>query len=209
LCPPRRHEEGDHEGRPTKTCPVSARRRRWMTSAAQPHPHPGRYVGAADVEDDGEPFEKRWSGLTAALHEAEDRGRPLDNLIWANLEELGYGLPVEMSPTTICPSAAALRPGKRARHAPLCGCQPGAGRALKGVGNLLPNQSILITMPFPFREARSAPKSENIVTARTSSSGRRLRSRAASIPDKGGVALSIGVAARLRCPERVGCLTSI
>ena len=52
---------------------------------------PGRYVGAAEVEDDGEPFEEKMERLTAELREQAEQARKLDALIWANLEEIGYG----------------------------------------------------------------------------------------------------------------------
>jgi len=52
---------------------------------------PGRYVGAAEVEDDGEPFEEKMARLTAELHEQTKDAARLDKLIWANLEDLGYG----------------------------------------------------------------------------------------------------------------------
>jgi type I restriction enzyme M protein len=52
---------------------------------------PGRYVGAAEVEDDGEPFEDKMSRLTAELREQTKESARLDKLIWANLKEIGYG----------------------------------------------------------------------------------------------------------------------
>lgn len=52
---------------------------------------PGRYVGAADVEDDGEPFEGKMERLTAALAEQFEEGRRLEEAIRENLERLGYG----------------------------------------------------------------------------------------------------------------------
>jgi len=52
---------------------------------------PGRYVGAAEVEDDGEPFEEKMAKLTAALREQTEQAKKLDQLIWANLEDIGYG----------------------------------------------------------------------------------------------------------------------
>ncbi len=52
---------------------------------------PGRYVGAAEVEDDGEPFEEKMARLTAALREQTEQAAKLDKLIWANLEDIGYG----------------------------------------------------------------------------------------------------------------------
>jgi type I restriction enzyme M protein len=53
---------------------------------------PGRYVGAAAVEDDGEPFEEKMKRLTVALREQMHEGRKLDDAIAANLKELGYGV---------------------------------------------------------------------------------------------------------------------
>lgn len=52
---------------------------------------PGRYVGAAEVEDDGEPFEEKMERLTAELREQTEQSARLDELIWANLEDIGYG----------------------------------------------------------------------------------------------------------------------
>ncbi len=52
---------------------------------------PGRYVGAAEVGDDGEPFEEKMAGLTAELREQTKQSAKLDELIWANLEDIGYG----------------------------------------------------------------------------------------------------------------------
>jgi type I restriction enzyme M protein len=52
---------------------------------------PGRYVGAAEVEDDGEPFDDKMTRLTAALREQTTESDRLDKLIWANLEDIGYG----------------------------------------------------------------------------------------------------------------------
>lgn len=52
---------------------------------------PGRYVGAAEVEDDGEPFEEKMSRLTAELKKQMEEGAKLDKLIWANMGDIGYG----------------------------------------------------------------------------------------------------------------------
>lgn len=51
---------------------------------------PGRYVGAAEVEDDGEPFEEKMARLTPALREQTEKSEKLDKIIWANLEDIGY-----------------------------------------------------------------------------------------------------------------------
>ena len=52
---------------------------------------PGRYVGAAEVEDDDEPFEEKMARLTAALREQTEQSAKLDKLIRANLEKIGFG----------------------------------------------------------------------------------------------------------------------
>ncbi len=52
---------------------------------------PGRYVGAAAAEADGEPFEEKMKRLTATLREQQAEGAKLDAAIAANLKELGYG----------------------------------------------------------------------------------------------------------------------
>jgi len=52
---------------------------------------PGRYVGAADVEDDGEPFENKMARLSALWREQRTQAAKLDAAIEANLKELGYG----------------------------------------------------------------------------------------------------------------------
>jgi len=52
---------------------------------------PGRYVGAADVEEDDEPFDEEMRRLTATLHEQQAESARLDAAIAANLRELGYG----------------------------------------------------------------------------------------------------------------------
>ncbi len=52
---------------------------------------PGRYVGAAAQEDDGEPFEEKMRRLTTTLREQKTEAAKLDAAIDANLKELGYG----------------------------------------------------------------------------------------------------------------------
>jgi type I restriction enzyme M protein len=53
---------------------------------------PGRYVGSPEVEDDGEPFEDKMARLTTELKQQTAEGARLDRLIWANLEDIGYGI---------------------------------------------------------------------------------------------------------------------
>jgi len=52
---------------------------------------PSRYVGVKEVEDDGEPFEEKMARLTAELRQQTEQSEKLDKLIWANLEDIGYG----------------------------------------------------------------------------------------------------------------------
>ncbi|MDD3472790.1 MAG: N-6 DNA methylase, partial [Syntrophaceae bacterium] len=52
---------------------------------------PGRYVGAAEVEDDGIPFEEKMAELTATLYEQFAEADRLEAVIKRNLEVLGYG----------------------------------------------------------------------------------------------------------------------
>ena len=52
---------------------------------------PGRYVGAAEIEDDGIPFEEKMTEFTAQLHEQFAKADQLEAVIKKNLEVLGYG----------------------------------------------------------------------------------------------------------------------
>lgn len=52
---------------------------------------PGRYVGAAEVEDDGELFEEKMTELTQTLYGQMKKSAELDKLIRKNMETLGYG----------------------------------------------------------------------------------------------------------------------
>lgn len=52
---------------------------------------PGRYVGAEVQEEEDEPFEEKMARLVAQLREQQAQARKLDEAIWRNLEELGYG----------------------------------------------------------------------------------------------------------------------
>ncbi len=51
---------------------------------------PGRYVGAAEIEDDGEAFEEKMARLTATLRQQTEQSAKLDETIWANLKDIGY-----------------------------------------------------------------------------------------------------------------------
>ncbi|GMV83556.1 MAG: type I restriction endonuclease subunit M [Planctomycetota bacterium] len=52
---------------------------------------PGRYVGAEEVEDDGEPFERKMARLVGELHGQFAESAKLEKAIKANLKGLGYG----------------------------------------------------------------------------------------------------------------------
>ena len=51
---------------------------------------PGRYVGAAEQEDDGEPFEEKMRRLSALWRVQRAEGARLEALIEVNLKELGF-----------------------------------------------------------------------------------------------------------------------
>jgi len=52
---------------------------------------PGRYVGAVEQEDDGEPFEEKMLRLSALWREQQATAAKLNAAIESNLKELGYG----------------------------------------------------------------------------------------------------------------------
>lgn len=52
---------------------------------------PGRYVGAEDVADDGEPFDEKMQKLVTELNAQFAESAKLEQAIKANLEGLGYG----------------------------------------------------------------------------------------------------------------------
>ena len=52
---------------------------------------PGRYVGAADIVDDGIPFETKMSELSQTLYSQMSQADELDKAIRKNLQALGYG----------------------------------------------------------------------------------------------------------------------
>ena len=53
---------------------------------------PGRYVGAEEVEDDGEPYEEKMTRLVAELGEQFDASAKLEKAILKNLQGLGYAV---------------------------------------------------------------------------------------------------------------------
>jgi len=52
---------------------------------------PGRYVGAAELEDDGIPFETKMSELSKTLYSQMEKAETLDKAIRQNLKVLGHG----------------------------------------------------------------------------------------------------------------------
>jgi type I restriction enzyme M protein len=52
---------------------------------------PGRYVGAEEVADDGDPFEEKMPRLVTELHAQFAESAKLEKTIKANLKGLGYG----------------------------------------------------------------------------------------------------------------------
>ena len=64
------------------------------TEEIRTHQHvltPGRYVGAEEIEDDGEPFDDRMKRLVAKLEEQFAEGARLEKVIRENLRGLGHG----------------------------------------------------------------------------------------------------------------------
>jgi type I restriction enzyme M protein len=51
---------------------------------------PGRYVGAADVEDDGEPFAEKMKRLTDTLEKQFTESAKLEKAIRQNLKALSH-----------------------------------------------------------------------------------------------------------------------
>ena len=56
---------------------------------------PGRYVGAAPLEEDGVPFEEKMAELSGALYHQMRESVELDAVIRDNLKRLGFGEPPE------------------------------------------------------------------------------------------------------------------
>jgi len=52
---------------------------------------PGRYVGAEELEDDGEPFDQKMQRLVAQLREQTENAHKMDEAIAQNLSQVGYG----------------------------------------------------------------------------------------------------------------------
>ncbi len=52
---------------------------------------PGRYVGAEEVEEDGESFGEKMKRLVATLEKQFEDGERLQRVIRGSLRELGYG----------------------------------------------------------------------------------------------------------------------
>ena len=76
----------------TRTRPAFAKVSRLKKSASHAYLlTPGRYVGAEEIEDDGEPFEKKMKHLVAELHVQLDEAGKLGSAIKSNLKGLGYG----------------------------------------------------------------------------------------------------------------------
>lgn len=53
---------------------------------------PGRYVGIAEPEDDGEPFEEKMRRLTGEISKCFEESNRLQEQIKKNLEAIGYGM---------------------------------------------------------------------------------------------------------------------
>ncbi len=86
--------EGQGEGVPPKYEDVPGFCKAATTTEIAAHGHvltPGRYVGAEEVEDDGEPFEEKMPRLVAELEGQFAESAKLEKAIRANLKGIGYG----------------------------------------------------------------------------------------------------------------------
>lgn len=52
---------------------------------------PGRFVGPAEIEDDGVSFEEKMTELSVTLYEQLAESKRLEAVIKKNMEVLGYG----------------------------------------------------------------------------------------------------------------------
>ena len=81
-------------GAPVRYTDIPGFCRSATTAEIAAHGHcltPGRYVGAEEVEDDGDPFEEKMPCLVAELHAQFAESAKLEQAIKANLRGLGYG----------------------------------------------------------------------------------------------------------------------
>ena len=79
----------------TSSATIGFEAKLWLTAEIAAPGHvltPGRYVGAEEVEDDGDPFEEKMPRLVAELHAQFAESEKIEALIKRNLEGLGYGL---------------------------------------------------------------------------------------------------------------------
>jgi type I restriction enzyme M protein len=90
--PPHLRGEGGGEGLVYADIPGFCKSATTAEIAAHGHVlTPGRYVGAQEVEDDGDPFEEKMPRLIAELQTQFAASARLEKAIKANLRELGYG----------------------------------------------------------------------------------------------------------------------
>ena len=85
--------EGGDGGRTVEYTDIPGFCKSATTEEIATHGHvltPGRYVGAEEIEDDGEPFEEKMARLVAELGEQFDVSAKLEEAIEKNLKGLGY-----------------------------------------------------------------------------------------------------------------------
>ena len=93
LAPSPLRGEGGGEGLAYQDTPGFCKSATTAEIAAHGHVlTPGRYVGAEEVEDDGDPFEEKMPRLVAELHAQFAESAKLEEAIRANLKGLGYGI---------------------------------------------------------------------------------------------------------------------
>ena len=93
LAPSPLRGEGGGEGLAYQDIPGFCKSATTVEIAAHGHVlTPGRYVGAEEVEDDGDPFEEKMPRLVSELHAQFAESAKLEQAIKANLKGLGYGI---------------------------------------------------------------------------------------------------------------------
>jgi type I restriction enzyme M protein len=91
---PRPVGEGRGEGVPQQYQDIPGFCKAATTAEIAAHSYvltPGRYVGAEEIEDDGEPFEEKITRLVSELNGQFAESAKLEKAIKANLRGLGYG----------------------------------------------------------------------------------------------------------------------
>ena len=95
MLPPPRRKRSRGEDRAEEYADIPGFCKSATLEEVRKHGHvltPGRYVGAAVQEDDGEPFEDKMKRLAAQWRKQQAEAARLDAAIEANLKALGFDI---------------------------------------------------------------------------------------------------------------------